>query len=662
MSTQKFLKNIAWIWGHTSALIALLLIVGALFLGMRLGGGGEDEVVVSHQGHNAETNEQSRRTQMYTCSMHPSVRLTDPDAKCPICFMDLIPVRDGNARDPESLLLSEGETAAARVETMLVTRQTPISTLRLYGKLRTDETTVERVSAYFPGRIEQLYANFTGARVNAGDHLAEIYSPELLAAFEELRQAWLSDQQTNDKSAFLRDTSRDTLGAARDKLRLFGIDPALIETIERDGFNRDLFTIDTTRGGTIMEIGIREGEYVQTGQSIVTIADLSHLWLDLQAFESQLAQIHWGQPVVFRVESHPGEEFEGRVSFVDPVIDPATRTAAVRVAVANPDGALKPGMFASSAIRVRLGGHAGMNADGMLGKWVCPMHPTFVRNEPGECAICFMDLVPVESMLPLPRVQGAEEPLVVPESAVLFTGTRSIVYTQNSEEDGIRYTPVEVILGPRADGFYIVRNGLKEGDRVVTHGAFRIDSSMQIAAKPSMMSFDPEKKPKSSMFAMKLGKVFAAYLDAQEALADDDLVAFNTNAGLLSESVGKVSPAGLVGEDLNSWRQAKQTLSNAGPYSDFESARLNFELMSKSIFALIERFGQPGETALYIAHCPMAFDFKGADWLQRTKTIDNPYFGESMLRCGEVLREIPPMNHAEPSLLAAPPMHQHGGN
>lgn len=658
MSTQQFLKPITWIWAHTSAFIALVLIVGALILGLRLGGGGTDEAVVSH----AESGEQRGSTRVYTCSMHPSVRLSDPEAKCPICFMELIPVREGNAVDPDTLLLSETETTAARIETTLVTRQTPTSTLRLYGKLRTDETTVERVSAYFPGRIEQLYANFNGARVNAGDHLVEIYSPELLAAFEELRQAWLSHQQAMDKSEFLHDTSRDTLRAARDKLRLFGIDPAMIESIEREGFDRDLFTIDTTRGGTIMEIGIREGEYVQTGQPIVTIADLSHLWLDLQAFESQIAQIHWGQAVVFRVESHPGEEFAGRVSFVDPVINPATRTAAVRVAVANPDGALKPGMFASSVVRVPLGGDGGINADGMLGKWVCPMHPTFVSDEADECAICFMDLVPAESMLPMPQMRGAEEPLVVPESAVLFTGTRSIVYTQVSEVDGVRYTPIEVMLGPRADGVFIVRSGLEEGERVVTHGAFRIDSSMQIAAKQSMMSLEPEKQPESSMFAMKFGAVFTAYLDAQEALADDDLDAFNANAELLSGSVRVVNPAGLIGADLESWRQAAQTLSGAGMYSEIETAREDFESMSKAMFALIERFGQPGETVLYIAHCPMAFDFKGADWIQRTRIIDNPYFGESMLRCGEILREIPPMQHAEHIQPAAPAMHQHGGN
>ncbi len=641
---------LVWIWKRMAALIALVLIALAFVVGLRLGDTSDPAVDATPHAH--DSTEADSEPQMYTCSMHPSVRLPDPDAKCPICFMDLIPVRQGDTGDPDTMVLSHGETLAARVETTRVTRYAPTSTLRLFGKVRMDETTVERISAYFPARIETLYANFTGARVNAGDHLAQMYAPELLAAFEELRQAAVSAEQASAMSDIVRRSSLQTLQAARDRLRLYGIDQPLIERIEREGYSEDTFTIDAPRGGTITHIASREGEYVQTGQPILTIADLTHLWVDLQAYESQIAQIRWGQRVRFGVESHPGESFEGRVSFIDPMIDPQTRTAAVRVAVENPQRTLKPGMFASAMISVTLDGSGGVSANELLGRWVCPMHPTEIHDEQGACSICAMDLVPAETLIDAAVVAaGSQTPLVVPASAVLFTGTRSIVYTQTDDENGFRYAPIEVTLGQRAGDVYIVREGLSENDRVVTHGAFRIDSAMQIAAKPSMMSMKHDAAAGTATagsrpdgFTRGLADSLNAYLDAQEALADDDLAAFNTHAQRLLSALDAVPTAGLLGEDLGVWRNAARDLRPGAPYDDIGRARADFEPMSNAVFTLIDRFGPPEGATVYVAYCPMAFDFEGADWLQRTETIDNPYFGATMLQCGEILRTVEPIS------------------
>lgn len=671
MKTLRIPAPVVWIWKRTAAMVALLLIALAFLVGIRLGSPGDATGRLpahTHENAGSDGNSGDPEPRFYTCSMHPSVRLPDPDAKCPICFMDLIPVREGDTGDPNSLVLTNGETVAARVETTRVVRYTPTSTLHLYGKVRMDETTVERISAYFPGRIETLYANFTGSRVSAGDHLAQMYSPELLAGFEELRQAAISAQQASDMSDIVRKSSIQTLQAARDRLRLFGIDHSLIEQIEREGYSEDTFTIDAQRGGTITDIASREGEYVQTGQPILSIADLTHLWVDLQAYESQIAQIRWGQQVRFRVESHPGELFEGRVSFIDPMIDTQTRTAAVRVAVENPKRTLKPGMFASATISVPLDGSGGVSASELLGRWVCPMHPTEIHNEKGSCAICGMDLVTAESLIEVPEDTGERHiPLVVPASAVLFTGKRSMVYTQIDDENGFRYTPIEVTLGQRAGDLYIVLDGLRENERVVTNGAFRIDSAMQIAAKPSMMSMqtrstDSTVASRPEGFLNGLADSVNAYLDAQEALADDDLGAYNTHAQRLVDAIDSTPTAGVLGGDLGIWRIAARDLRPDAPYDDIEIARSDFEPMSNAIFSLIDRFGPPESTPVYVAYCPMAFDFEGADWLQRTETIDNPYFGESMLRCGEILREVEPMQQARPDGPAASPAHQHGGN
>lgn len=675
MKTPRIPAPVRWIWNHTAALIALALIVIAFVIGVRMGT--TQEPTVSSHAHNhdnpsSDSDSGDSEPTMYTCSMHPSVRLPDPDAKCPICFMDLIPVREGDSGDPNTLVLTDSETIAARVETTRVSRYVPTSTLRLFGTVEMDETTIERISAYFPGRIETLYANFMGARVSQGDHLAQMYAPELLAAFEELRQAAVSASQSNTMSDIVRESSIATLNASHERLRLYGIDESLIDQIEREGYDQDTFTIDAPRGGTITHIEAREGAYVQTGTPILTIADLTHLWVDLQAYESQIGQIRWGQRVAFRVESHPGETFEGRVSFIDPVINPMTRTATIRVAVENPDRTLKPGMFASATISVPLDGMTHAIDPDLLGRYVCPMHPTEIHDTPGVCTICSMDLVPIESMIDLSTPeQHTSPPIVVPASAVLFTGTRSLVYTQTDDENGFRYTPTEITLGQRAGNAYIVLDGLKENDRIVTNGAFRIDSSMQIAAKPSMMSMESDASAttvtatsRPSGFINGYSDSVNAYLDAQEALADDDLSAYNTHAQRLIDALDATPAAGLLGEDLGTWRTSAKALRPNAPYDDIEIARADFEPMSNAIFALIERFGVPEGAPLYIAYCPMAFDFTGADWLQRTETIDNPYFGATMLRCGEVLRTIEP-DASQPTpkrLPAGAPAHDHGGH
>ena len=668
MKTTTIPAPVRWLWKHTAALVAVILIAIAFVIGLRLGNTGEPDTKHSSHDHmHASDSSSNQDPQMYTCSMHPSVRLPDPDAKCPICFMDLIPVREGDAGDPNSLVLSESETLAARVETTRVARYITTSNLRLFGTVELDQTTVERISAYFPGRIETLYANFMGARVNKGDHLAQMYAPELLAAFEELRQAAISAEQSSTMSEIVRNSSLETLKAARERLRLFGLDEPLIQRIESEGYDEDTFTIDAPRGGTITHIEAREGTYVQTGSSILTIADLTHLWVDLQAYESQIGQIRWGQRVEFSVESHPGETFEGRVSFIDPIINPQTRTAAVRVAVENPSRSLKPGMFASATISIPIDGMTHSISPELLGRWVCPMHPTEIHDEPGACDICDMDLVPVESLIDTTNPDEiSQPPLVVPASAILFTGTRSIVYTQIDDENGFRYTPIEVTLGQRAGDAYIVLEGLNENDRIVTKGAFRIDSSMQIAAKPSMMSMESDASQAKTTtnsrpdgFVSGFADTINAYLDAQEALADDDLNAYNTHALKLIDAIESVPTAGLLGEDLGTWRSSSPALRPKPFYDDIEQARADFEPMSNAVFALIDRFGPPKGSTVYVAYCPMAFDFEGADWLQRTQTIDNPYFGATMLQCGEILRSVEP---SEPAIKqpASAPAHNHG--
>ena len=658
---------LGWLWKHTAAGIAVAAIVAALVIGYRIGRPAPEPVNMSVEADHDHGDAKPGEPQMYTCSMHPSVRLPDPDAKCPICFMDLIPVTDDGGEGNElRVAMSESAAALSEIETAPVGRFFPTAEVRLYGKVTYDETSVARLTAYFPGRIERLFVNYLGVPVAEGDHMAEVYSPELITAFEEFRQAKAATVTSTATSELVRSATLDTLAAAREKLQLFGITPEQIASVESGSFDADRLTIFAPIGGVVTHLAVREGDYVQTGTPIATIADLSRLWLDMEAYESQLPMLRWGQRVTFTVEAHPGEVFEGRISFIEPMVDERMRTAAVRVAVDNPAGRLKPGMFASAVVRTRVAADGAVVSDELAGRWVSPMHPTIVKDGPGQCDICGMDLVPAESLGVVGDPTGVEEPLVIPRSAVLFTGTRSVVYVEVPDTERPTYEGRSVVLGPRAGDFYIVREGLARGERVVVNGAFRIDSAMQIAAKPSMMTpagggggdphaghggmaggampSMPERVSVPESFVYALKPVYAAYLDAQESLAADDLGGFSRAAADLRTALGFVEEAGLVGEPLGVWRRAAARLHVEPGITDIAVARTKFEAMSEAVIALQRRFGHRGSEAWHVAHCPMAFDNKGADWLQRGEQVNNPYFGASMLRCGDIRASYEPLD------------------
>ncbi|MEO1584369.1 MAG: efflux RND transporter periplasmic adaptor subunit [Planctomycetota bacterium] len=272
---SEFLKRsrsvLGWLWKHTAAGIAVVAIVAALVIGYQIGKPAPEpasEVVESGHDHGeAESGE----PQLFTCSMHPSVRLPDPDAKCPICFMDLIPVtEDGGEGSELRITMSESAAALSQIETAPVGRFFPTAEVRLYGKVTYDETSVARLTAYFPGRIERLFVNYLGVPVTRDDHMAEVYSPDLIAAFEEFRQAKVASENSTATSNLMRSATRDTLAAAREKLRLFGITPEQIAAVEDGSFNSDRLTIFAPIGGVVTHLAVREGDYVQTGAPIAT--------------------------------------------------------------------------------------------------------------------------------------------------------------------------------------------------------------------------------------------------------------------------------------------------------------------------------------------------------------------------------------------------------
>ncbi|NQU12417.1 efflux RND transporter periplasmic adaptor subunit [bacterium] len=423
--------------------------------------------------------------------MHPQIKQPGP-GQCPICAMDLIPVYADDQDQPlgpREIRLSPTAQKLAAVVTAPVQRRFVTMPVRLVGKIDYDETKLAYITAWVPGRLDRLYVDYTGVPVNKGDHLVDLYSPDLLAAQEELVQSLIAAAKIQDNGvAMIRDRAVATIDASREKLRLWGLQPEQIKEIERSGQPQDHLTIYAPVSGIVIHKNALEGMYVQTGSRIYTIADLAQVWVKLDAYESHLPWIHYGQEIEFETEAYPGEMFHGRIAFIDPVLDSRTRTVKVRVNVPNPDGRLKPEMFVRAVVRSRVAAEGKIIDPDLADKFICPMHPEVVKDQPGDCDVCGMDLVSAQSLGYVSAAAAtAAAPLVIPATAPLITGKRAVVYVSVPGQPGV-FAGREIVLGPRAGEQYIVRSGLREGEQVVVHGAFKIDSAVQIQAKPSMMS------------------------------------------------------------------------------------------------------------------------------------------------------------------------------
>ncbi len=521
--------------------------------------------------------------------------------------MDLIPleVDAADETDAPKLELSEAARALAEITTSPIVRERPFAEVRLVGKVEIDETRLTALTARVAGRLDRLHVNTTGELVRQGQPLAEIYSPELLAGAEELRQARRTlDLLPENVSPSRRESASAVLNAAHEKLRLLGLNSEQVEAIAAGEVPSDHVTLFAGASGVVIEKNAVEGDYVQTGAVIVRIADLTHVWVNLDAYESDLAWLRLDQEVEFTAAALPGERFSGRISFISPTLDMHTRTATVRVEAANEKGLLKPGMLVRGFVLAEVGGH-------------------------GE--------------------------LLVPRAAVLFTGKRSVVYVEVANSERPTYEGREIVLGPRAGDSYVVREGLAEGEKVVVHGSFKIDSALQIQAKPSMMSpggsasdmagVETERRDLAASGALssRLKPLYEAYFALANGLAADDFAVAHARAGNLREAVAAVPEDGLTARARREWRrlaaELQDALDRAVAAKDLAALRAEFSPVSDRVIELERTFGHAGERSFYLAHCPMAFSSEGADWLQDHDQITNPYFGAQMLRCGEVRAE-----------------------
>lgn len=552
---------------------------------------------------------------VWTCSMHPQIRLPRP-GKCPICHMDLIPLKADAAATAGAhstapvLELSAYAEKLADVRTSKAERKFVPAELPLNGRIDYDESSIADIALRFPGRIDKLYINYTGVVIHRGEHIAEVFSPDLAV-------------MQNEYLAELRNSRRNALESVRDKMRQWGFSPEQIEEIGKRGTVSNLLTVNSPINGTVIEKNVVEGQYFDKEARLFRIADLSRLWLILDVYEMDLPLIHYGQEVEFRTDATPGKTLRGVVSYVGPVLDPKTRTVPVRVNLANPDGRLKPGMFARATVRAVLDGHGKIIDDRLAGKWISPMHPEIVRDEPGKCPVCSMDLVPAESLgFSATPSAKAQPPLVIPATAPLLTGRRAVVYVRTAPG---KYEGRTVELGPKTGGFYPVRSGLAEGEEVVTGGTMKIDSAMQIAGLPSMTS--PENFAATAEKA-SLDGVFRAVLAVHAPLVKGDAGAAATALAAVRKAV-EALPADAKNQELLA--ALPETLP-----ADLGGLRAVYGRLAE---LLLRRSEEPGfdkqALKLHRFHCPMALGGKGGYWFQDSAALENPYFGAAMLKCGE---------------------------
>jgi len=458
---------------------------------------------VTHVADSAQPKTAPQPKVWYMCTMAECNDKGDskPGTRCPVCGMvrEKIMLEDA-AEDLSAFEISLSERARrlAEVATEPVAYRSLFKHIRTVGKVTYDETRHKMVSAWVSGRIDKLFADYTGMVVSKGDHLVEIYSPDLISAQEELLNALKGvDAIKGSPLESSRRGAEQLVSSARRNLELLGITEAQIDELIRTGQAATHLVVHASSGGTIVRKAAMEGMYVKTGDVLYEIADLSFVWLLLDLYEADLPWVRPFQEVRVSAQSLPGEVFSGRIVFIDPVVDDTTRTVKVRVNIANPNRRLKPGMFVNAEVRATVGADARAVSPGVPGAYACPMHPWEAADALSICPICEMDMVPVEQIPGYSPAGELVKVLSVLRQAILRTGDRVIVHVEISPGT---YRAVDVRIGPlvqdeAGDEFYPVLGGLTEGQRVVTHGGFAIDSQMQIAGKSSLFNLPVTSHP-----------------------------------------------------------------------------------------------------------------------------------------------------------------------
>jgi len=601
---------------------------------------------------------EAKKDTIWTCAMHPQIKLLKP-GKCPICFMDLIPLESGKELALTLAQYSMSETAKklAEVVTATVKRQPAKVTVRMVGMVGEAEPRIAALTSRVDGRLDEVYISFTGEHVSKGQPMVKIWSPTLIKSEVELFET-LRGGEGNDPSM---------IKGSEEKLIQYGLTQEQIDEIKRNKKPDLYITLRAPINGTVTKKLVSLGQFVKEGQEMYMINDLSQVWVKMDAYETDLPWIRYGQDVIFTTPAAPGRKFSGKVLFVDPMLDTKTRTVKLRVEAENPDLTLRPGMFVTAELEAEVDAEGRVIKREWSGKYICPVHPSDnPSSEPGICPESKMELRP-PSAYGYADVKDPELPLVIPASAPLITGKRAIVYVEVPKTDEPTYELREVVLGPRAGDKYVVYKGLKEGEKVVSRGNFKIDSAMQIVGKPSMMRPPEKKEAKEAAaavedeiiekisapdeFLQELTPAVKEYLGLKDALVEENSELAGNKVKDLDAALHAVKTDLLDPQAKESWNKLfgkmHKEIEKIANNKDIQIQRQAFDPLSESFARVLMSFRHAMSGSLFLYHCPMAFDKKGAYWIEDSKDNRNPYFGrkpfqgQDMLKCGVLEETIP---------------------
>lgn len=568
----------------------VLLVMGALVIGLSLGYL-LNEGSIKPEAQSEDTH-MHQKGESYTCSMHPQVNQPEPGS-CPICGMALIPAETTTAATDESsvVALSDTAQALAQIQTVILGTSTDAqSTQLLSGTVEVNDDLKKLQTAQYDGRIERLLVASEGQNIRKGQVLAKVYSSTLLEAQQELLTA-----------AKLKNQQPEWYEAVRNKLRYMKFSDTWIDQIEVSEQPEPYFSVYAESAATVLKVNVKEGDYIMAGKPLFELADLSSVWVTFDAYEQQIDRFELGQPMRISVEALKAEEFDASVTFIDPVLNSRSRVTRVRSEIENKKELLKPGMFVKATIDV--------------------------------------------------SSKNLKKVLMVPSSAVLWTGERSVVYVQ-PDPNTPNYQLRSVQIGRRSDDHYEVLSGLQLGDRVVVNGAFVIDASAQLRGLPSMMNTQGGQPMPASHDHGNDHSISGSFSETENKLIAQVLPLYLALKNALVASDVKTGSS-LAKNAFVQLNTVTQTLKDKSPgiqviLNGFQqiSKAASIELQREAFIAFSEQFigwasqGKSPEQTLYVQFCPMANNNQGAKWLSVEAEIRNPYYGNAMLTCGSVVEVL----------------------
>lgn len=581
----------------------LLMLMVGLALGATAGVWFNDQIrrALKTAGSERAAPVPAEQAQLWTCGMHPQV-IQDKPGTCPICGMALEPLKTGTSSPASSAAGNAIHIDPVIVQNMGVrvaaaTTGPILREIRAVGSLEEAQPNIYDINLRVSGWVEKLHAHTEGMHIRKGEPLLELYSPEVQLAIEELIAANRSRTTMAHADDSARRNAETILEAGQRKLELWGIDRTDIEQFMKMERSPRSVVIRSPVSGDVTEKMIVQGAAVKAGDRVLRIVDHSELWLDAQVYAQDQPAITLGRKVSATIEGFAGRQFEGRIIFVHPHIDPATRTARVRMALPNPDLKLRPGMFATVRITAQL----------------------------------------------------AEAALQVPREAVIDTGARQLVFV--ARDDG-HFEPRDVTLGAEgSNGAVQIIEGVRNGEQVVISGQFLIDSESRmreaihkhLSEKLAKAPTTPAQRataPASFGHGPWTGHVDAlvgAYLAVAQPMGQKQQNDTPVDAGKVADAARRLA-AQLPDPSLKPDVDRIAAAADAMAGRTLNEQRKLLAPLSDAVITVVERMPPSRAVAqgLYVVHCSMA----PGNWLQTTDEVANPYYATAMKRCGEVLRRI----------------------